>query len=236
MKKQTLSALVVAVSLLGSIGLSGCSLGQSHVHIDWVNFIRFGGITYLANYHPGRDLQPADLGAQFATVRASLADNVDDPNYQTRDGDASYLAVGAPVYRVQGYAPTFRLAAEQSGKFMLFEADTNPRAKTGADLLDIGGKVRSIDVFDNSGTATAPLATLANARLVVTLTAQLLAAPVDQTRMDASGPQYSLTFLLADGTDVVRSYFPKAREVERGILVPDAFVAALASAIKGNGK
>jgi hypothetical protein len=236
MKKQALAALVLAMSLLGSIGLSGCVVGQSRVHIDWVNFIRFGGITYLANYHPGRDLQPADLGAQFATVHASLASNVDDPNYQTRDGDASYLAVGAPVYRVQGYAPAFRLAAEQSGRFVLFEADTNPQAKTGAGLLDIGGKVRSIVVTDNSGTAAAPLTTISDAHLVITLTAQLLAAPVDQTRMDASGPQYRLTFHLADGTDVVRAYFPNAREVERGILVPDAFVAALASAIKGNGK
>jgi hypothetical protein len=232
MKKQTLAAIVLAASLLAaSIGVAGCGLQQSNVIIDWVNFIRFGGITYLANYHPGRELQQADLGAQFDTVRASLANNVHDPNYQARDGEAAYLAVGTPVYRVLGYAPTFRLAARQSGKIVLYEADTNPHAKTGANLLDIGGKVRSIAVFDDSGTATVPLATIADAHLVATLTTQLLAAPVDQSRLNSAGTQYMLTFHLADGTDVVRAYFPEAHDVQRGIVVPDAFVTAIASAI-----
>jgi hypothetical protein len=219
---------VLAASLLGS--LAGCA--TQHIHIDWVNFIRFQRIEYLASYHTGRELQPSDLGAQFATVRFRLSDNVDDPNYQTQDGEAAYLAPGTPVYRVAGYASTFRLAAYQGERIVLFEADTNPQAKRGADLLDIRGKVGSITVEDNSGTTTTVLATIQDARQVAALVALLLAAPVDQARQLVSdGPRYALTFHLADGTETVRQYLPDAREVERGIIVPAAFVSMLSAAI-----
>ena len=208
-------------------GLAGCGASQQ-IHIDWVNFIHFQGIEYVASYHVGREVQPADLGAQFATIRA----NVNTSNCQAQDGCASYSDPGTPVYRVAGYASTFRLAVYQGDQIVLFEADTNPHAKTGADLLDIGGKVQSITITDDSGTATTPLVTIADARQVATLAALLLAAPVDQTRPSANdGPRYFLTFHLTDGTETTRLYVPDDHEVARGIIVPDAFVSLMSSAL-----
>jgi hypothetical protein len=220
---------VVLVSLL--VGFAGCGVSQSNAIIDWVNFVRFDGITYLASIDAGRELQPADLGAQFATVRFRLDGNVSDPNYQSQDGDAAFLDAGTPIYRVQGYAPTFRLAAHQGGHIVLFEADTNPRAKVGADLLDIGGKVQSIAVTDDIS-GGAPVATLVDAHVVATLVSLLLAAPVDQSRQSGDATvRYFLAFHLADGTQVSRVYLPDAHEVGRGIIVPDAFVSTLATAV-----
>jgi hypothetical protein len=228
MAKRVFAVGMLTLSLLAA--LAGCSSQQ--IHIDWVNFVRFQGITYLANGDAGREIQSADLGTQFATVRFRLSGNVNDPNYQTRDGYAAYLDPGTPVYRIKGYAATFRLAAYQGGRVVLFEADTSPQAKTGADLLDIGGKVRSITVEDDSGTATIPLATLQDQRQVIALVTALLAAPVDQSRMPAdNGPRYNLTFRLADGTQVVRAYSPQSRYVSRGIIVPESFVSTIAAAI-----
>lgn len=229
MAKRALLLVMLAASM--AVGFGGCSLYQPNVVIDWVNFVRFGGITYLANGDAGRELQPADLGTRFATVRFRLDGNVHDPGRQTEDGDAAYLDAGTPVYRVNGYAPTFRLAAHQDGRIVLFEADTNPHAKTGADLLDIGGKVESIAVTDDANSG-APVATLADAHLVTTLVALLLSAPVDQSRQSAdSGARYFLAFHLADGTQMSRLYLPDAHEVARGIIVPDAFVSTLAAAL-----
>lgn len=228
MAKRALIVGMLALSFLA--GLAGCASQQ--IHIDWIHFVRFQGITYVGVNQVGRELQSTDLGAQFATVRFRLSGNVNDPNYQTQDGYAAYLDPGTPVYRVQGYAETFRLAAYQGGSLILFEADTNPRAKIGADLLDIGGKVRSITVVDNSGAATIPLATLRDERQVTTLVTELLAAPVDQSRLPAdNGPHYDLTFHLADGTQVVRAYSPQSRVVFRGIVVPQFFVSTIAAAI-----
>ena len=229
MVKRAFAPGVLAIALL--VGFAGCGLLQPTANIDWVNFVRFGGITYLASFNAGRELQPADLGPQFAAVRSRLEGNVHDANYQTQDGDAAFLDVGTPVYQVQGFAPTFRLAAYQNGKLALFEADTNPHAKTGADLLDIGGKVQSIAVTDDTMSG-APLATITDAHQLATLVTLLLAAPVDQTRQSAdSGPHYFLIFHLADGTQVGRVYLPAAHEVARGIIVPDAFVTALAATL-----
>lgn len=228
MAKRAFVVGLLALSLLAA--LAGC--GSQQTHVDWVNFVRFQGITYLANSDAGREIQSADLGPQFATVRFRLSGNVDDPNFQTRDGDAAYLDPSTPVYRVSGYATTFRLAAYQGGRIVLFEADTNPQAKTGADLLDIGGKVRSITVEDDSGTATIPLATLRDERQLTTLVTTLLAAPVDQSRMSAdNGPHYIITFHLADGTQVARVYAPQSRSISRGIIVPASFVSTIAAAI-----
>jgi len=112
------------------------------IQIDWVNFIRFGGITYLAStLHAGRPLQASDLGPQFATVKFKLEGHVQDPHYQARDGDAAFLDAGTRIYAVKGYTPIFRLTAYVNHNVLLFEADNNPRATIGADLLNIGGKV-----------------------------------------------------------------------------------------------
>jgi hypothetical protein len=229
MAKRALLLAMLAASM--AMSLAGCSLFRSDVVIDWVNFVRFGGITYLASFDAGRELQPADLGAQFATVRFRLDGNVSDPNYQSQDGDAAFLDAGTAIYRVNGYVPTFRLAAYQGGHIVLFEADTNPHAKTGADLLDIGGRVQSITVTDDiSGGAL--VATLADAHLVTTLVSLLLSAPVDQSRQSGdTGARYFLAFHLGDGTQVSRLYLPDAHEVARGIILPDAFVSALAAAL-----
>ena len=54
---------------------------------------------------------------------------------QAKDGDAAFLDIGTRVYTVKGYLPTFRLAAYLDGVLQLYEADTNPCARTGADLL-----------------------------------------------------------------------------------------------------
>ena len=229
MVKRVCALGVVVVSLL--VGFGGCSLFRHDIVNDWVNFVRFGGISYVASVDAGRDLQPADLGAQFATVHFRLDGNVSDPNYQPQDGDAAFLDAGTAIYRVNGYVPTFRLAAHQGGQIVLFEADTNPHAKTGADLLDIGGKVQSIVVTaDISGGAQ--VATLTDAHLVATLVSLLLAAPVDQSRQSGDATvRYFLAFHLADGTQVSRVYLPDAHEVGRGIIVSDAFVSTLASAL-----
>src|ERR1700738_2289793 len=102
--------------LLALIGLMGCgsqtggpgSSGGQNVSIDWVNFIRFNGITYLAtSMSPQDGLPVSQLGPVFDTVKFKLDGNVHDPNYQMKDGDSAFLAAGIQVYTVKGYKPAF---------------------------------------------------------------------------------------------------------------------------------
>lgn len=227
-----LVVLLFALKGCGTPQIAGINMGFGNQIVDWVDFVKFGGIMYLAADGRGsRSLEETDLGRVHATVRYMLSGNVNDPGYRSQDGDAGFLPAGTMIYEVKGYAPAFRLAARRDGHIVLYEADTNPHAKTGADLLDIGGKVRSITILSDQDGVTL-LGAISDAAEVVSLTAIVLAAPVDQSRQPTDGQRYFIAFNLLDGTRVARAYWPATGELSRGILLPQAFAEAVASAIK----
>jgi hypothetical protein len=223
--------LLLAVIILTLLGLVGCT---SSIHIEWVNFIKFGGITYIGNpLNQGRAITESDLGPEFAKVKFKVSSNVNDPGYHTQDGDAAYLDPGTPVYTVKGYKFTFRLAAHDSdnNRLVLFEADTNPNAKKGADLLDIAGKVEYIGVNSEQDSKT-ELAAIKDPKEVGALVNMVLAAPVEQDRPPQNEPQYFIAFHLEDGTTVTRQYGLHTGELSRGILLPKAFEMAVEQALQ----
>ena len=61
----------------------------------------------------------------------------------------------------------------------LFEADTNPLATTGEDLLDIRGKVTAIDILSEEDAKTV-LGTIDGERHVERFAELVLESPVDQ--------------------------------------------------------
>jgi len=133
---------------------------------------------------------------------------------------------------MKGYKSTFRLAAydpNNNNHLVLYEADTNPNAKRGSDLLDIGGKVQYISVNKDDGTTQ--LAEVKNSSQVLLLTQMALTAPVDQSRSLQNESRYFISFHLKDGTAVTRAYGQQSRILIRGILLPEAFGVAIQSAV-----
>lgn len=128
---------------------------------------------------------------------------------------------------VKGYNPEFRLAAYRDDRLVLFEADTNPRAQTGADLLDIGGKVQYIGV-NSAEDGVTEVASITDPVQEAVLVESVLGAPVDQTRPPHGGIQnFFIAFHLRDGTISIRAYSPDSGELSRGILLPEAFATAV---------
>ena len=199
--------------------------------IDWVPLIQFGGIHYLARWRLAgqtpregdRDLTVEDLGREFYRI-AFRGDGYVGGHYRYQDGDSTYLDPGTPVYAVKGYVPEFRLATLEEGEVRLFEADTNPLARTGEDLLDIRGKVTAIDILSEEDSAIV-LGTIDEEGSVNRFVEAVLESPVDQGSRNHEGERYFLGFRLADGTSVVRSFWLESRELWRGIMT-DAVVAA----------
>ena len=227
---------LLAVTIL-ALALTGCGIPISH--IDWIDFVQFNGIQYIAvggymgSYFEGDDargLVEADLGPEFARVKNKLAATHLVVPQCCRDGDASYLDAGTPVYIVKGYNPEFRLAAYRDDRLVLFEADTNPRAQTGADLLDIGGKVQYIGV-NSSEDGVTELAAITDPEQVAVLVELVLGAPVDQTHLTQVSIQYFIAFHLRDGTITTRAYSPDSGELFRGIMLPEAFGTAVEQAL-----
>jgi hypothetical protein len=178
----------------------------------------------------GRTPTDDDLGPVFATVQFKLADNVHDLSYKLKDGDAAFLAVGTPVYAVNGYAQTFRLAARWAGRLTFYDVSENPRAKTGADLLDIGGKVSTIGIDVDEGQGTKEVAAISDAREVERLVALILAAPVAQPSLAPTGTRYFLALRLRDGTSLTRAYLPDTG-LFSSLLLPLEFQRAVQKAV-----
>ena len=174
-------------------------------------------------------------------MKFRLDGNVDDPNYHSKDGDAAYLDAGTPVYRVVGYQPTFRLAAKRGNDYYTYEVAENPRARTGADLLDIAGKVTSIGVHDDQDVAhrgyspqdpRGESGAITDAARVRELVGMVLAAPV-YAEQGSSGEsmRYVVVFHLSDGTSSIRGLYSTAGILLPAIHVPMAFTSAIAGAV-----
>jgi hypothetical protein len=209
------------VPILVGVAL-GASCQGSGISIDWVDLVQLHGVTYVAAWtSPGRPLQQGDLGAQFGLVKVKLAGS-NDPNHQLQDGDSGFLDPGTAVYSLKGYAPSFRLAAYNQKRLTLYEADTNPKAKVGADLLDLVNKVGYIGI-NSAQDGRTELAAVHNQDQVNALVAMVLKASVDQTLGSNAGPQYFIDFHFSDGTETTRSYWLESGEMSRGILLPSGF-------------
>ncbi len=232
----------LGVAVLLAVGLPGCGPAARtptptpkrppSVFIDWADFLHFSGIMYVStDPHLGRAITQGDLGPQLYTVRFKVNGNVSDPSYRAKDGDAAFLDPGTPVYALQAYAPTFRLAAPRVDRLLtLYEANFNPAARTGADQLDLAGKVRAIAIRSAADQRT-ELGAITDAGQVVELVAMILRAPVDQAASSPDGVRYALVFQFADGTATVRIYFPDAGLLQRGIRLPAEFRAAIERAL-----
>jgi hypothetical protein len=217
--------LVAAASLL-ALGLAIGGAGVTNP----LDFVTFDGIDYVRWLdEPGRELTRADLGAEFATVGCSIAEDVRNCSFGM-DSGAAYLPAGTRLYTVRGYAPEFRLAAAWRERLFLYQAWRNPRARMGRDLFDIAGRVRAIDVrrrdgADAEGKSPAPITAPAD---VEALVGMILQGAVRKPTPPVSGaPQYWVTIWLAEGTTLGRPYFPDSCELMGGLAVPPAFRAIL---------
>ena len=198
--------------------------------ITWVPLMEFGGIQYVRAWafvgeairKGERDLTVEDLGPELYRV-AFRGDGYAGPYYRYEDGDATFLNPGTRVYEVKGYSPEFRLGTLEDGKTILYEADTNPFAETGGDLLDIRGKVTTIVILNDDHPMTVAGA-IDDEQTIEQFVESVLEAPVNQrNRGDHDGPRYFLRFRLADGTSFVRAFWLETGELSRGIMVgPEA--------------
>ena len=222
--RGTLVVRCLVVIVLGT-GLAGC--GQA-VHIDYANVLWYDGSEYVAQFQSTTvPLAASDLGPTLFTVHRMYRDIPVSAPHQ--DGDAGILAVGTPVYSVNGYRPTFRLAARFTGQIVLFEADFSTHARTGADLLDIRGKVASIAVLDPQ--THQPLGAISAPSAVSSLVEDVLNSPVEATRLDQNVETWVVVFHLRDGTTTMRSYWRDSGLLMWGIETPPGFGQALQLAV-----
>jgi hypothetical protein len=196
-----------------------------------LDYVTFDGIDYLrwTTDEPGRALTRDDLGPEFAVVECSFGEDTRHCPYGL-DASAAFLPSGTRVHAVRGYPTNFRLAAIWRDRIFLYQAWRNPRAKVGADLYDVVGKVRKIDVQRGEppqAVATRPTA-ITSPSDVDALVAMIASGAVRSPQVHAVGePRYLVTLWLADGTTLGRVYFRETSELMGGVAVPADFARIL---------
>jgi hypothetical protein len=193
------------------------------------DYISFDGVDYVRwAEEPGRPLERGDLGPEFGVIACSFGEDSRSCPYGI-DAGAAYMPAGTRIHAVRGYATEFRLAAVWKDRIFLYQAWRNPRARTGRDFFDIGGKVRAIDVERSEAAASGAgsRVTIGEAADVEALVSLIERASVRRPSPHGAGePRYWLTFWLIDGTTLGRSYFPESGELLGGV-VPAAEFRAL---------
>ncbi|HEY7539310.1 MAG TPA: hypothetical protein VIF11_04175 [Methylomirabilota bacterium] len=214
---------LLALILVASVDRAAATTLLDYITFDNIDYIRW------TTEEPGRPLTRTDLGPEFAVVECSFGEDTRGCPYGV-DASAAFLPSGTRVYAVRGYPTNFRLAAIWKDRVFLYQAWRNPRARLGADLYDIVGKVRAIDVQRGeppqaSATKPAPVSAPQDvAALVDMIATGTVRAPVVHT---VAEPRYLVTLWLADGTTLGRVYFSETSELMGGVAVPREFAHIL---------
>ncbi|HET7399735.1 MAG TPA: hypothetical protein VFJ94_14555 [Intrasporangium sp.] len=99
--------------------------------VDYVDFIRTGGVEFLAGL--GDVPATADqIGSELFRITCSYSELNRRTGHQPPppvDGGAGLLPAGTPVHAVAGWPPRCRLAAQRDGRWQVYRA-TVPGAKT----------------------------------------------------------------------------------------------------------
>lgn len=85
--------------------LTGCRLatlgGQGGI-IDWVDFVIWDGTEY-DQIHSGVLADQFYIGEQIGAVKFKVADNVSNPKYKVKNGDAAFHEKGTKLYNIKGH-------------------------------------------------------------------------------------------------------------------------------------
>lgn len=247
--------LLAGVSLLSAVGavlalfvVVSCSPAPSSEGdgvIAPIEFVRFNGITYvragpLKNaVVPSRTVDRGSLVGRVE-VRRSEPGGMPDSN-EPRDGYASSLEPGTPVYAVEGYEPSFRVTARvggTDGAWALYEVAENPRAQKGARLLDIQGKVRYVGVLKgNYDRGEKETVIIRDPERVAALVDAVVSAPI--RKLSTAPTSHHVVFHLEDGTVSFHRFKPRSGalylsqgDAYSGVLLPERFRESIQEALR----
>jgi len=208
--------------------------------------VQFHGIQYSgkSSSYDGRYPTANDVGPEFGRVTCdsdnlyslpilSLAPSKESSEATKRcreqEGGASGVPSQTPFYTLPGYRPDYCLAARIGERWIIFYAE-NPRAKVGADMLDLEKKVGRITLTAISSvkTRTQLLSkNLQDASQIEKITRLLLAAPIMKQSVITAGSlryRYWITLWFKDGVAQTQwVYFPDTGWLTPGLQMPQEF-------------
>src|SRR3954465_11272913 len=97
--RKSISLLILVIIILA--GCKSSPFGQNAV-IDWVDFIKWNGKMYDGIYS-GVLADEQYIGEKLGEVKFKVADNVSNPEYKTKNGDAAFHEKGSEIFTIKGH-------------------------------------------------------------------------------------------------------------------------------------
>ncbi|HWK23603.1 MAG TPA: hypothetical protein VNS08_11295 [Ureibacillus sp.] len=86
---------------------------SQHTEIDWVDFIKWNGKEYNGIYS-GVLADESYIGDKIGEVKFRVADNVTNPSYRTKDGDAAFHEPGTEIFSIDGREDLIAVKSEHA--------------------------------------------------------------------------------------------------------------------------
>ncbi|MGG0664557.1 hypothetical protein ABE042_10665 [Viridibacillus arvi] len=134
------------ISLLTML-LSACNnfssiKGCPDAVIEWIDIVMINDIKYQHHFtEPSDEVTTISIenGQELGKVTYKMADSACS-NHKMKNGDATFLEEGTPIYGIKGYSTSLVVVANDR----VFVADTNIKAKTAGELQPMGELVKNI--------------------------------------------------------------------------------------------
>jgi len=236
-----------ALKSLRSVVVVGLSLffiptAAQALSVAQIFSVRFHGIQYSGNSrsYDGKYPTANDVGPEFGRVTCDIDDlhsratQWQAPSKESirrcaeQEGGATGVPPNTPFFTLRGYRPDYSLAARIGERWIIFYAE-NPRAKVGADMLDLEKKISRITftAISTLKTRTQLLSkNLQDAAQIEKLTHMVLAAPIMKQSTITAGTlryRYWITVWFKDGASQTWVYFPDPGWLNPGLQMSQEF-------------
>ena len=215
-----ISCLIMLLTGCSATPFSKSSDGKVNckAEIDYADYIKFNDIGYFSQEHlKENDASKLKTGKQIGEVSFSINERACE-DYRPKNGDATFLPIGTPIYEIQGYKPSFRIIA--NGK--LFQVVESPKAKKVVDMYDIKDRVTKITIVRDTDHDERVI----DAKYVGGITSLYLDHPIiGEANIYKKGVpttvflRFYLTFHLNDGTTIGTMYKTESEILSPGIIV-----------------
>lgn len=105
----------------GPASVAGGNTTAANVCIDYADVFTMEGIHYMA----ASDQVITDekmIGKEIGSIKFNLVESGAAANYQMKDGDATFLKVGAKIFSLKNFDKKEAVAAQNQGKWILYKA------------------------------------------------------------------------------------------------------------------
>ncbi|MEX2655482.1 MAG: hypothetical protein WD532_10710 [Acidimicrobiia bacterium] len=229
-------SLGIALVTVGAVGATGgvvlrdddgCprTIG-SFSSVSWADVLHIEGRTYervdIVAPHESR-IDQSQLAGQLGTIKCTTADDVQDPGYDLRDGEATFLEPGTPVHALAGTNVSFRVAVVDDGEPVVYE--NRPFTGTvGADLLPFPAEDVVAVTFLSEFDGRTVLGQLTESDTVREFVEDLQAAPVGDRPDLGEEPRVFVALEFADQPPTTLVTYPAHGITTAGLQLSEAIL------------